>query len=267
MNRTSLFFDPSRWRGLITEIRIECQRDLRMPDVLVPTLAIPAFFYAVFALMFDFSSEAVDGGAYLLATLGALGVIAPAMMGCGTALASERRQGWLQLRQALPLPASGWLAAKLSSSVLLALLALAPLILLAAIFAGVRLPGTAWAGLIATLVVGVVPFCILGLAIGRYTSERGAGAIGNLLFLPLVFFSGLMIPVGMFPEAVQQLAPWLPAWHLGELALQQVGIREGNAWPHWLALLAWSMAFVLLALAPWLRDRMSPVVSPAGPRD
>lgn len=246
----TLFNDPTRWRGLWTEARVECRRDLRMPDTLMATLAFPAFFYAVFALMFDFGGDDFDGATYLLATLGAVGVIAPAMMGCATVLANERRSGWLELRQALPLPAGGWLTAKLVSSVMLALLALLPLILLATVFGGVRLTATAWTGLVVTLLAGLVPFSLLGLAIGRYGTERGAGALANLIFLPLIFFSGLMMPVALFPEPIQQLAAWLPAYHLGELALHQVGVREGPIRGHWLALAFWGGLAAAIALAP-----------------
>ncbi len=247
---SAMFNDLSRWRGLYTEARVECRRDLRMPDTLIATLSFPAFFYAVFALMFDFGGDEFDGATYLLATLGAVGVIAPAMLGCATVLANERRSGWLELRQALPLPAGGWLLAKLTSTLMLALLALVPLILLATVFAGVRLPLTDWFGLVSTLLAGLVPFAILGLAIGRYGTERGAGALANLIFLPMIFFSGLMIPVAMFPEPVKQLAIWLPAFHLGELALHQMGMREGSTAGHWLALATWSGIGVAVALAP-----------------
>ncbi len=56
----------------------------------------------------------------------------------------------------------------------------------------------------------------------------------NLINLPLAFAGGLWMPVQMLPKMFQTIAPIVPQYHLGQLALAAVGAAPaGNAvWPH-----------------------------------
>ena len=46
----------------------------------------------------------------------------------------------------------------------------------------------------------------------------------NLIYLPMSFLSGLWIPYEVLPAAVKAVAPFLPAYHLGQLALGAIGL-------------------------------------------
>jgi ABC-2 type transport system permease protein len=72
-------------------------------------------------------------------------------------------------------------------------------------------------------VVGTVPFAALGLFIGTYASGASAPAYANLVFLPMLWLSGLFIPLPKFLE------PWAliwPAFHLNQVALGAAGVSE-----------------------------------------
>jgi ABC-2 type transport system permease protein len=62
-----------------------------------------------------------------------------------------------------------------------------------------------------------------GLLIGSLASASAAPAYGNLVFLPMMWLSGLFIPL---PESLE---PWViiwPTFHLNQLALGLAGVDQ-----------------------------------------
>jgi ABC-2 type transport system permease protein len=89
-------------------------------------------------------------------------------------------------------------------------------------------PSASWVALFGTLLLGVFPFCAMGLAVGYLLGPNSAPTVLNILYLPLAFASGLWIPIFVLPEFVQRLAPFLPPYHYAQLALRTVGASEGG---------------------------------------
>jgi ABC-2 type transport system permease protein len=69
-------------------------------------------------------------------------------------------------------------------------------------------------------IAGSVPFCALGLMIGSWASGRSAPAIVNLVFLPMIYLSGILIPLPASFAAIRHVSP---AYHLDQLALGALG--------------------------------------------
>jgi ABC-2 type transport system permease protein len=94
----------------------------------------------------------------------------------------------------------------------------------------------------------------MGLAIGYFAGPTSAPAIVNLTYLPLSFASGLWIPIDMLPSFLQRVAPFLPPYHLGRLALGVVGAGAGSAFEHWEALAGFSFICLGIARIGFQRD-------------
>ena len=95
----------------------------------------------------------------------------------------------------------------------------------------------------------------IGLAIGYLSGPNSSPAIVNLIYLPISFASGLWIPIEMLPAAMKTAAPWLPPYHLGQLALAAVGAgRGGAAWAHVLALAGFAAIGLGIALIGYRRE-------------
>ena len=238
------------------EAKYEVLKAARMPVYAVSTIAFPVLFYAFFGIGFGGSrpAGAVTMATYLLATYGVFGVAGASLFGLGVGVAVERGQGWLQLKRATPMPAGAYLAAKLATAALFGAAIVAALSALAVAFGGVRMGAAGWIALVATLVVGSVPFCAMGLAVGTFAGPNSAAPLVNLIYLPLAFASGLWVPVEALPRAVQAVAPWLPPYHLAQLALGAVGAGRGEpAWTHVAALAAFTILFLGLAAAGYTR--------------
>lgn len=221
----------------------------RLPAFSVPTLVFPLMFYVLFGLLLPSKTGNAAPAHYLLATYGAFAVIGPALFGFGVGLALDEEMGWLRLKRVSPMPMAVHFIARVLTSMVFALAVVLALSALAAVAGGVRLEVARWLLLWATLTLGALPFCAMGLLIGSLVPARGAVAVVNLVYLPMSVLSGLWFPIRAFPEALQQFALVLPAFHLGDLALTIVGLRDANV-PLAIAVLVGSgLLSLLLALA------------------
>ncbi|TVQ29581.1 MAG: ABC transporter permease [Wenzhouxiangella sp.] len=220
----------------------------RMPSYSIPTLGFPLMFYAFFGLIM------IPGQSlWLLCTFATFGILGTALFAFGVGVASERAEGWWLLLRCSPAPFCAVLIGKAFSAMLFAAVVTVSMAWLAALFGDVRLPTVGWAGLVLVMVLGTLPFCLLGLAFGLILSPQAAPAVINIVYLPLGFLSGLWIPVAQFPPALQALAEWLPPYHLAALALHVTGTLPGP----WLfnvgVLLAYTVIFAAAAGFGWRR--------------
>ncbi|TKR30526.1 ABC transporter permease [Luteimonas gilva] len=233
-------------RAYLEEARAECLRYLRSPSFMLPTLLFPLVFYTMFGVVLGQRGNP-DAPRFLLAAYGTFGVMAPGLFGFGMSLALERDNGLLTLKRALPMPPAAYLLGKMAMAMLVAAIIIV-LLLALAVFAGhVRLEPAQIARLFVADVLGVLPFCAMGLLLGTLVKGHGAPAVVNLLYLPMAFLSGLWFPLSVLPKFLQQLAPMWPSYHLNALSQSAVGFDTGPGWPHALILLGFTAGFLLLA--------------------
>ena len=239
---------PSLVRIQALEAWYELLRVLRTPAFAIPSLAFPVVFYVLFALVLPGQWSGFQKATYLLATYGVFGVIGPALFGFGVGLAIEREKGWLELKRVSPMPTFVYFIAKIAMSLVFGLAVVCLLTLAAVVLGGVRIDPLVWLQLLATLMLGTLPFCALGLWIGTLVKGQAAVAVVNLVYLPMAVLSGLWMPLFAFPALLQKLAVVWPSWHLAQMALGVVGqvpdVRYGL---HTLVLLATTVVFLALA--------------------
>ena len=241
---------PSLLRIYWLESRSELLKLARLPAYALPTVAFPVLFYTLFSLTFGRgkTTGGVDAAASMLATYGAFGVIGAALFGFGVGVAVERGQGWTLVKRASPMPLAAWFCAKVVMSLVFGAAVVVLMSAVAATLADVRLPLEQWLALGGVLVAGAAPFCALGLAFGTLCGPNSAPAVVNLVYLPMSFASGLWIPVRMLPDFLQTIAPFMPPYHLGQLALKVIGADLGRPTALHLGALA-AVTVVSLALA------------------
>lgn len=228
-------FSPLRCYWL--EAKYELLRLLRTPSFVLPTLLFPAMFYVLFGVVLS-GGRSGGNAQYLLATYGVFGVMGAALFGFGVTIAVERERGFLTLKRALPMPAGAYLLAKMAMAMVFAALISLILALLAVLFAGITLQPLQWALLFAVNVLGVLPFCALGLFIGTLVGGSAAPAVVNIVYLPMAFLSGLWLPLHLLPAVFAKAAPAWPAYHLGQVALKVIDRDAGGSLGLHLAVLA-----------------------------
>lgn len=247
MNTLALPARPKPLRAYALEARNEFLRLLRSPSFVVPTLVFPPMFYVLFAILLNHKGGP-QVATHLLATYGVFGVMAPGLFGFGVAIAMDRERGFLALKRAQPVPPGAVLLSRVAMAMLFAAVISLTLLAIGIAFGGVSLTIAQALTLVLLDVLGVLPFCAIGLYVGSVASGQGAPAILNMIYLPMAFLAGLWMPLSMLPPFIAKLAPLWPAHHLAQVALSVVGARsDGRTGLHLLVLAACAAVFLLLA--------------------
>lgn len=234
-------------RAYALEAKYESLRMLRAPAFAGAFLLLPVSLYLLFAVVLFGAAIGRDPQGALFTFMGfsILGVMGPGMFGFGITVAMEREQGLLKLKRALPMPRAASLVAKMIMSMLFVAIVMATMAAAAPLG---HLPLSADQVLYVSLVnvVGALPFCALGFFIGAVTSGKAAPAFVNLLYLPMIYLSGILFPL---PKSMHWVAVISPAYHLDQLGLASIGSPSvGAPAVHMLILVGITLGFTALAL-------------------
>ncbi len=262
---SSAIISQAKWSRPLTktmeiywkESKYEFLKRWRMPIYSLSVILFPAMFYTLFGLILnkDVSGGHKEAATYLLATMGCYGVMGVALFAFGVGIAMERGQGWLEVKRASPMPTAAYFTGRVVGCLVFSFLVFLTLFTLGALFGGVRLTPVQLLELMATLVLGSIPFCAFGLVIGYFAKPNSAPAVVNVLYLPLSFLSGLWMPIGVLPNILQKLAVWLPPYHLGQMALHTVGFdSRGDLHTHLNVLIGFTLLCLGLAMLAFRRD-------------
>jgi len=151
-----------------------------------------------------------------------------------------------------------YLGSKFVVIILTGVISLLLLFAVAAISGKVHMDLAIWAQLLGMMVIGMIPFGLMGLFLGLIGSANLTNALATTLMLLLSFASGLFVPLSLLPDLLQKIAPFLPTYQLGQLAWITVGSSYNSddkpLWVHLLILLAYGAVFGVLAGWAYIRD-------------
>jgi ABC-2 type transport system permease protein len=221
---------------------------LRYPSFSVPTLALPAIFFAFFGL-----PRAHGRAEVLLASFAAYAVLSVAFFQFGVAIAAERTRPWETYLRTLPVGAGTRMSARALSALLFASASVGAVVLVAVPSTSPNLDLAAWARLGVALTAGSIPFTLLGIALGYWLPAKGALPVANILYLTLSYAGGLWTgPTGL-PAAVERIAEVLPTRQWGDV-LWPAALGAGWRAGHWLVLAGYAVAFGALGVWGYRRD-------------
>ena len=211
-------------RAYANEVKYECLRMLRAPAFSIPFLLLPVPVYLFFGVMLAGSGGREEPGRRELPVLRILGVRGH---GPGAVRRRLRVGGGARGRTAQAEAGAAGAGRGLShrqDDDGDAVRGLAMIALVAAALSREDQPlGVAAADHDHGDDVGAIPFAAIGLFIGAHASGSSAPAFANLIFLPMLWLSGLFIPL---PKFLERLAVIWPAFHLNQVALGSAGVSE-----------------------------------------
>lgn len=197
--------------------------------------------------------EEIDGASfpvYFMSGMVAWGTMAAVVAG-GARIAAERAIGWNRQLRLTALPARDYLLTKVVTGYALALVSIVVLHA-SGISLGVSLPVLRWLEMTAMVLVGLVPFAVLGVLMGHVLTNDTLGpALGGTVSL-FALLGGAWGPIAE-DGFLRDLAESLPSYWLvqaGKLAL------DGDPWPveAWVVIAVWTLVLTRLALLAWRRD-------------
>ena len=236
-----------RLRAYAIEAKYESLRMLRMPGFAGPFLLLPVALYLLFAVLLYGPEIAKDPktGIYMFLGFATFGVMGPGLFGFGVTVAMERDQGLLRLKRAVPAPLAASLVAKMLMAMLFVAIIAASMVA-AAPLGHLRLSAGQLASLAAVDIAGALPFCALGFFVGSLASGKAAPAMVNVLYLPMIYLSAILIPL---PKSMHWIALLSPAYHLEQAALGAIGLpAEGQGVVHVAVLAGVTVVFTALAI-------------------
>lgn len=206
----------------LAEAKYESLRMMRTPAFAVPFLLIPPALYLFFGALSgqSASAQAQNIPVILYTGFSVFGCMGPALFGFGMSIALEREQGVWKLKRAMPMPAPAYLAAKMAMAMFFALVAAGSVAVAASVQGRVEIGALRMLGVTLMAVVGTIPFASIGLFIGARSSGKAAPAIVNVVYLAMIYLSGLFIPL---PASIRWVALFSPAFHLNQLCLAMAG--------------------------------------------
>jgi ABC-2 type transport system permease protein len=194
------------------------RHQLRWEQVLFWRSRESAVFVFLFPLLlFTLLTAVYNGRIYgrpaswaLLAGMLAYGAANTAFAGLALIIVARRETGILKRIRGTPLPPSAYLAAVLTSIMIVFALQSGALFVL-----GRLLKSTPWPGhllsLVLTLALGAAAFAALGLGLtGFIHSLEGSSAVVNVLVLPTAFLSGSFGSTHHYPRVLRAIGDVLP---------------------------------------------------------
>lgn len=244
----------------LTYTRYELLRLFRNRQSLVFSLIFPIIMYFLLAAPnkdnHNFGGTAARPSGlfapqYYMVGLLAFGAMV-AVLSAGARIAAERTIGWNRVLRLTPLTPRNYLRTKVLTGYLLAIAGIV-LLYVAGISLGVRLGFGQWIDMTALVLVGLIPFAVLGIGMGHVLNDDAAGpAVGGGVSL-FAFLGGTWFPItgsGLFVQFCQLLPSyWLvQAGHVGLGAAYPWGVKA------WLVIAAWSIAGAAFAMWAYRRD-------------
>jgi ABC-2 type transport system permease protein len=237
--------------GLVrAHVKVQFLDLLRWPGYVVPTVVFPAMFYVLFDLPFARTrAEAADATALAFIAFAIVGVT---LYQFGVGIAQERGRPWERYLRTLPAGAGVRFCSRIATAVLFGLLTAAVVAAVARALTPIDLGLAQWPEVLLFSIAGGVPFVLIGISIGYWTSARAAVPIATACNLLLAYAGGLWMPPQYLPEFVQRISPYLPTRMFADLLWSVTG--NGRAPAALAGLSLYTLIFAVVATIGYRRD-------------
>ena len=236
-----------------THFRYEVLRVLRNRVFYATTLALPlVLFFGVASGQRHATFNGTSFPLYFMTAMAVYGAMFAAV-GPGARIARDISGGWTRQLRITPLRARTDLTAKVVSAYLLALPTLV-LLYLAGVSLGVRLAASQWLAMTGLILVGLIPFVVIGFVVGYLMPvDALTPALGGIVVLFSLFG-------GVYGFELAKSGPLfavmkaLPSYWLVQAGKSVAG--GGGGWPGqaWLVIAVWTIVLVPVAGLAYRRN-------------
>jgi ABC-2 type transport system permease protein len=195
------------WR----QYRLERRLFWRNPTAAFFNFFLPLLFLALFGTIFSGNQDDLD---VIVPGIAGLSVMSTTFSALAHNLVFLREQGVLKRMRGTPLPGGAYLGGILAHAVTNAVIQVALIVVAGRLFFGVGWPKD-WLELLLFVVVGVACLAALGIAYSHVIPNFDAApAYVNIVFLPVIFISGVFYDVQHAPQFLRDIAQALPLTHV-----------------------------------------------------
>jgi ABC-2 type transport system permease protein len=250
---------PAPMTLLKAHAKAQILEQFRIPVAVISAVLFPSLSLLFFVIPQQSVTQNPGLALASIAQLSLFGVMSSFLFNYGAGIAEERANPWSSFVRTLP--AGPWPStiARALTAMMFAFFSLVPVLILGGLltsapeaFTGGEL---AWGRVPVAVVVFLLcglPFLALGMFIGYLCSSKVAIAVTQVVFFPMAFAGGMLLPPVMFPDWLNTLSLFLPSRATRDVAVEVLsgsGIHATSV----TCLIVWTV--VLGTLAHWARRR------------
>ena len=220
------------------------------------TFVFPLMFLVIFTGLFGNDTITVVGREISLSTfyvsaIAAFSIITATYTNLAINVSFTRDAGVLKRIRGSPLPGWTYMAGRIGHAILVTILLVAIVVTFGALFYDAEVPTRTLPAFLTTIAVGAATFSALGLALTSVIPNADASpAIVNASILPLLFLSGIFIPIEDPGAWYVSVAEFFPVYHFAEAMNSAYFSATGNGFEggNLLVIGIWGLAGVILAV-------------------
>jgi ABC-2 type transport system permease protein len=193
------------------QYRLERRMFWRNPTAAFFNFFLPLLFLALFGAIFGGDQENLN---VIVPGIAGMSIMSTTFSALAMNMTFLREQGVLKRMRGTPLPSGAYLSGIAANAVTNAAIQIALVVLAGRVFFGLGWPKD-WLELLVFVVAGVVCLAALGVAWSHAIPNFDAApAYVNIVFLPVIFISGVFYDVDNTPAFLRDIAQALPLTHI-----------------------------------------------------
>jgi ABC-2 type transport system permease protein len=240
----------------VRQARFEQLSFWRNPAAAFFTFAFPVLFLVVITSLLGNDTATLPNGvetkasSYYIASILSFSVITATFTNLAMSTTIARDSGILKRIRGTPVPTSAYLGGRVLSSLAVTGILLAVVVVFGAVVYDVTLPRETLVPFLVTTAIGAASFCALGLAMTTVIpNAEAAPAMVNAVIFPLLFISGVFIPIDDGPAWIETVAEIFPVRHYLVASIDSfLGVGDGWNVSALIVLSLWGIAGLLIAI-------------------
>lgn len=236
----------------LTYLKFEVLRTLRNRRFLIFSLIFPlVLFFSIAGTNKNAVVLGIKFPLYYMTAMASWGAMT-AMLSSGARIAAERQIGWTRQMKITPLSTKVYFSAKVLCGYMMAIFTIICLGIAGSTL-GVSLSATQWLKMVLLLIVGLIPFAVIGILLGHLMKVDSLGpALGGVtsLFALLGGSFGPIFTSGVMLTIVKDI----PSYWLVQSSRY---VLTPSGWPpaqSWIVIGAWTLVMTRLAMRVYQRD-------------
>ena len=231
-------------KNLRALIKVEAYFTLRNWQSLVMAIGMPLAFYLLFSGIYQMEMP-YSYRVFMMISMTASSLLSFNVFALPYNLTADKHNNWRRFLHHSPVSVVQYYLVKALRFVLLYSLAIGVVFSFGGLVRQITLPVGDYFMVILILLVGMIPFSFIGALISYLPSEETISMVGNIAFMAMSLLGGLWMPLMFFPQWMQNLAKWIPSYHLMQI-IQNWYTDRIWAWDSILALIAYGICFLIL---------------------
>ena len=231
-------------KNLRALIKVETYFTLRNWQSLVMAIGMPLAFYLLFSGIYQ-AEMPYSYRVFMMISMTASSLLSFNVFALPYNLTADKHNNWRRFLHHSPVSVVQYYLVKALRFALLYSLAIGVVFGFGGLVRQITLPAGDYFMVILILLIGMIPFSFIGALISYLPSEETISMVGNIAFMAMSLLGGLWMPLMLFPQWMQNLAKWIPSYHLMQI-IQNWYTDRIWAWDSILVLIGYGLFFLAL---------------------